>query len=232
MKNINQLLVSIIFLISFSIFLPYSHAATKKTVYATHDSYLSSYDRENNYGEQTSLYCGTWGTYDIYEYEVYMYFDLRSIKLGWNKVNLYLDFFLVSQIIHFDILRITGRWSEFLITWNNKPAHGMQLLSFLIADNGLYYIDVSSHVSGTVFSICICTSYDQYAWISSREVYYASISSREVSWENSRPKLVFEYETNYVDLILGLIGTIIAIAVIGVAVYVLFTQQKKKKRMQ
>ncbi len=172
MKNKNLFFVSIVLLISFSIFLSYGHAATKKTVYATQDSYVSSFDREANYGGQTFLYCGIWS---FYEYEVYMYFDFGSIKSGWNKVDLYLDFFLVSQIIHLDILRITGSWSEFSITWNNKPSHGMQLLSFLIDDNGLYYIDVSSHVSGTVFSICICTSYDQYAWISSREVYYASI---------------------------------------------------------
>ena len=232
MKYKHSILISVILSINLLILFPFSRAATEKTIYATKDSYVSSYDHEANYGDQNSLCCGTWGTFSTYEYEVYIFFDLSLIKTGWRKVDLYLDFFLVLQIIHFDILRITGSWSEFSITWNNKPAHGMQLLSFLIDDDGLYYIDVSPHVSGTEFSICICTSYDQYAWISSREVYYAWMSSREDSWENNGPKLVIEYETTYVDLIIGLIGSIIAITVIGIAVFVLITQQKKKKHMQ
>lgn len=158
-----------------------------------------------------------------------MYFDLSLVKQAWNKVNLYIVFFSVPQIIHFDILRISGSWSEFSITWDNKPSHGIQLLSFKINDNGLCCIDVTPYVSGTEFSICICNTYDQYDWISSKEVYYAWVSSREDSLEFNKPKLVFEYETTGIDFVPIFIFSIILIAVIGIAVYVLNNQKKKIK---
>jgi len=229
MKNKNIFFLFIILLIVFSIFLPYGYTSTKKTVYASRDSYISSYDREANYGRQTTLYCGTWGTYKIYEYETYMYFDLSLTEPGWNKVNLYLMFFSVPQLIKFDILRISSSWSEFTIKWDNKPKHDIQLLTFKIDDNGLCCIDVSSYVSRTAFSICICTTYDQYAWISSREVYYAWLSSREDSLDYNKPRLVVEYGTTHYNLGIGFIGFIVVITIIAIAVYVLINQQKKEK---
>lgn len=228
MKYKNIILILIMLWFQLSSLLIFSTAASQETIYATKDSYVSSNDPDANYGGQSDLYCGIWVPYSIYEYEVYMYFDFSSIAQGWEEVLLYLDFSLVSQTMYFDLVRITQNWNEYSITWNNKPSHGTTLVSsFGVPDDGLYYGDVSNVVSGTSFSICICSSYDQddYVWISSREDY----------WENNRPRLVFDYPAPQVDLgiLWGAIGGILGVlGAAAVIIVIMIYLSKKKKQLK
>ncbi|MFX1313737.1 MAG: DNRLRE domain-containing protein, partial [Promethearchaeota archaeon] len=221
----NPFFVFITFLIFSSIFIPYVHATTKKTIYATKDSYVSSYDREINYGGQNFLYLGIW---NIYEYEVYLYFDLDLIKLGWNNVYLYLDFSLVSDTMEFEVFKIVDNWDEFSINWNNKPSvfKGLLLFSFQVSDNGLYNIKFKPEISENSFSMCIRASDGDN---------YASLSSREGSNENYRPRLEFEYASTS-SYYLSIIFFVVIIVLIGcslmILIYIRNYKKMKKKRIE
>ncbi len=94
----------------------YGRASTTE-VFPTKDSYVDSYEPMSNFGGQNKMESGYWGFISIYLMEAYLYFSLSQISEGWTKVELYLDFWLVSQTIEFDIIQISEGWSEYTINF-------------------------------------------------------------------------------------------------------------------
>ena len=187
--------------------LGFSVRASSTVLYPTKDSYVNSYEPYKNFGSHMSLECGTFyiPMTGLQQTEVYIYFDLSGITTDRSKIELYLDFYLVSDAVEFEILNIAEDWEESSITWFNKPLQGEELLSFSVVNDSEILIDVSSHVSDDIFSICIDSPYFQDELV--------NITSKEYNWDNYRPRLMFssnDAQVNLLPVIVGIVVTIIS----------------------
>jgi ribosomal protein L40E len=176
--------------------------ANNTILYPTKDSYVNSYEPDKNFGSQPNLECGTFyiPMTGKQQTEAYICFDLSEITTENKKIELYLDFSLVSEMVDFDIITIDHEWEESLITWYNKPLPGEKLLSFSVANDSEIHFDVSSIVSKDFFSICIDSPYFQNELV--------NITSREYDWENFRPRLIISSMSGEINL-LSVIGALI-----------------------
>lgn len=188
--------------------------ASNTVLYPTKDSYVNSYEPYKNFGSQMNMECGTFYVpmTGLQQTEAYIYFDLSGITTDRSKIELYLDFYLVSEAVEFEILNITEDWEESSISWFNKPLQGEKLLSFSVVNDSEILIDVSSHASGDVFSICIDSPYFQDEIV--------NITSKEYDWDNYRPHLIFSSNDGQVNLLPVIIGIVVTIISGGSIIWV------------
>ncbi|MFX0028409.1 MAG: DNRLRE domain-containing protein [Promethearchaeota archaeon] len=199
--------------------------ASDTVVYPTKDSYVNSYHPNKNFGGQPQMECGTFyvpatDTPSTQACEAYLYFDLSEVLKDWSKVELYLDFYSVSEAVEFEIIKIIGNWDEDLITWINKPAQGEIMLSLTILDDMDTVIDISSHVSSNKFSICIDSPYYQDELV--------KITAKEDNLELKRPRLIFYYTNINFNPIPRFIESVIAIFAIALIIWVVKHQKRKR----
>ncbi len=160
-----------------------------ETVYSSKDAHVYSKYPNNNYGDNTEMYCGNWNDgSNTYQDEAFLFFDLSSTTQGWDEVKLYLTITSIPKSLTFKMCESSAGWSESSIIWNNRPSHDSHLMTFSIDNDATWIIDVTSCVSGSQFSICIYAEYSQWGTI--------LIRSREHSTTSSRPRLVFSYSAS------------------------------------
>jgi len=169
--------------------------ASNIIIYPIKDSYVNSYEPEKNFGSQRNMECGTFyiPMTGLQQTEAYLYFDLNEISTDRSKVELYLDFYFVSEPVEFEIVSVVQEWEESLITWFNKPFQGETLLIFSVENDSEILIDISSFVSGNVLSICIDSPYFQDELV--------NITSREYDWEDYRPRLIINTIPSQINLL-------------------------------
>ena len=188
--------------------------ASNTVLYPTKDSYVNSYEPYKNFGSRRNMECGTFYVpmTGLQQTEVYIYFDLSGITTDRSKIELYLDFFLVSEAVEFEILNIVEDWEESSITWFNKPLQSEKLLSFFVVNDSEVLIDVSSHVSGDIFSICIDSPYFQDELV--------NITSKEYDWDIFKPRLIFSSNVGQVNLLPVIVGIVVTIISGGSIIWV------------
>ncbi|MBY8991907.1 MAG: zinc ribbon domain-containing protein [Candidatus Lokiarchaeota archaeon] len=194
--------------------LSFTAQASNTVLFPTKDSYVNSYEPHKNFGSQMNMECGTFYVpmTGLQQIEAYIYFDLSGISTGRSKIELYLDFYLVSEAVEFKILNIVDDWEESSITWFNKPLQGEILLYFSVVNDSEILIDVSSHVSGDIFSICIDSPYFQDELV--------NITSKEYDWDNYRPCLIFSSNNGQVTLLPVIVGIVVTIISGGSIIWV------------
>ena len=231
MKNHRKIEIVILFIICEMMIIPFfvRGAETTETVIAEKDSYVDSSSPHSNYGGKGFMRCGAWGSYNLYIYEAYISFNLDSIPEGWTRVEISLDFSLVSQTLNFDIHEVSDDWEEYEIDWANKPKKDSKLTTLRMVNSEKWTEDITSHVSGNSLSICVSSSnYEEgdYVWI----------ASREDSSTSDRPTLEFTYETSSGSNISTIMGSIFILFLVGAFIVVglifIYFQDKKKKIQQ
>lgn len=167
---------------------PESAALVNKTVItpAQADSYVDSGYPFVNYGGQDQTEVGYWlGSYII---ESYFRFSFEDKPANWNKAQIYLYFWGVSETQTLEVYLIEDDWTEYTLSYVNKPDKGEKICDLTIMTSFKWYVlNVSDYITPGMTNISICLTPN---FLSEDLVY---IDSREDAYD--KPRLVWTYET-------------------------------------
>jgi len=120
--------------------------------------------------------------------ETYMFFSLLNKPTNYDKVELYLDVCEAENTINVTICEVAGSWGEMSITWNNKPAHGGIITTFIVSGEKWHTIDFTDYIKGDELSICL------YGTNSSQKGRIG-IHSKDYQWNYEQPHLLWSVES-------------------------------------
>jgi hypothetical protein len=152
---------------------------------AEKDTYVDTANPTSNYGGVSNLMTGFSIFSDIRE--AYFYFNFSNKPSNYERAEISLEFWGVSQTMNYTICLIEESWSEFSMTWINKPNKGQVISNIIVTSDTIYSIDVSSMISGrNNLSICVYIEIDNYvddyAYITSKEGYYFNEDAPQLKW--------------------------------------------------
>lgn len=140
---------------------------------AEKDSYVDIHNPTSNYGGQNWL---IFGDYIFGWTEAYLYFNFSGRPTGWTKAEIAIDMYSISETFNVTVSLINDTWNEYSINWLNKPIHRDVITTFTVAEEKIYYIDVTTYIGGeNSISICInASNYLQngYVQADAREGYF------------------------------------------------------------
>ena len=199
-------------------------AALTKEVEPFADSEVSAFDPDSNHGSSNYINIGA----DIFGYqsEAYLKFLIPTVETEITRVYIssYWYSFMCETPLSVSASTTSASWSEYTITWNNKPARGTHLdTDSNLYDSEYFIIDISLSLitEGMILSICI---YENVPY----KPDGLQANSRE--WGYKVPVLVVEYKTPPIQIIVPIIvGVILVFAVISGIVY---NQSNKKKKIR
>jgi len=121
---------------------------------------------------------------------VYIHFYLFSVSEGWDNVSLCFHVGDIPKPFDLDMGIVNEYWSEYTITWNNRPSNiTWEVKSFDFTTDGIYDFDVTDLISSTDLEFSIIL-YDQHT----EDEVNVLICAREYNLEYFRPQLLFYYE--------------------------------------
>ncbi len=121
---------------------------------AEKDTYVKQHNPDENYGGGSYFLLGL----DIWDdtIESYFYFDFSDKPSDWEKAEIGLNLYSIDSTMTVNVYLIETAWEELTLTWNNKPAKGELIDSFLASEEEEYYIDVTDYIEGNNdISICL-----------------------------------------------------------------------------
>ncbi|MFX1274171.1 MAG: DNRLRE domain-containing protein [Promethearchaeota archaeon] len=149
--------ICFLFLLGITMVVPVNGATAIVSTEADKDSHVNSADVTTNYGGEYMLYIGE---LDINSYEAYLHFTFTDKPFNWTKAYIIIDVMAIymTASINLIVSLISDSWTETGITWLNKPDHRQVITTLSVSEVKVYWIDVSSFISGTDISICINAS--------------------------------------------------------------------------
>jgi hypothetical protein len=195
-------------------------AATSK-IYADKDSYVESSSPAANYGGQSNLFCGHY-YYSIYD--AYIHFNLSSKPAGFTSAKFVFNCASVSVTQNYSVWQVNGAWSEYTITYYNRPTTATYLGYWRVTQDGKYSVDVTTLATSRSEVTFLINASDNVA------DDYIYISSRESSWEDE-PYIEWTHPS------LGPSPFVIILIIAGVAIAVIipiavFISNKNRKTKQ
>ena len=118
---------------------------------------------------------------------------------------------------------IEESWDEYLMTFVNKPEKSTNIIDLVIAQSGVYKIDISNYIEGrTDISICVYVKIenyiDDYVFITSREGYYSEVYA---------PQLIWTYKTEFIKpVIYGYNLPILVLCIYGLGIVILMKNKR------
>lgn len=190
-----------------------------ESITAVEDATIDAFETTLNYGNESHLEVGL--GYDWLE--ALIKFDLSNSPEDFYKAELKLEF---TSFSHFDtitslleIYETTTNWSEYTITWENAPSHGVLITSGYVAEVGMYSFQITEAVLGILINWSICFTSDTEDWI--------RIASKQCSSSYYPPRIIFYYNTS--DLPTLLVGIIVSLVGLSIIVVVLYKRYSKKR---
>ena len=143
------------------------------------DTYVDTVSPTSNFGGQTDLVAGL-SSSNLYAAFIHFNFSTEPQNVTKARIKFYV--WSVGSTVNLSATIITTPWSEYSMTWMNKPSGKTHIAYIIIPSSGFYYIDITNYLAGrNNISICLnCSNYlnTDTAWIDSREWY--SYNSQEV----------------------------------------------------
>ena len=194
---------------------------------ATKDAYIRYSSPTTNYGDDFILVVGN----DSKPAETYLYFDFEDEPSGWTDVEIALEIYYVSEKMEIELYYSDIELSEYYITWQSRPAMSdFNKDSFIVSDPGENKFDVKDAVEDFLdfgdLGMVVCINHsDNYgcfnAW------------SREYTYGDDRPRLIWTYVREQEFPYLILIGIIIGVgagAVLVVMAFIVISRRNNKKK--
>ena len=197
-------------------------ASTTSTL-ADRDSYVTHYSPTSNYGGKDWLIFGDY----IDWAETYIHFSFSDQPSEWEKAEIEIDFYYVSETVKAKVCVVSNDWEELEIDWTNKPGYGTVITTLTIAEDEVYTFDVTDYVKGNGLSICI------YAADYSQEGYVQARSKEDDSSSRPGPKLKWIYTPSSPSSsswmsILGVIAVVVVLSIFAICYF----QSKKEERIR
>ncbi|MFX1278402.1 MAG: type II CAAX prenyl endopeptidase Rce1 family protein [Promethearchaeota archaeon] len=198
---------------------------------AIEDATVDKNNPDTNYGGENDLKVAHGTNW----YESFLKFNLTGVPDNFTRAVLKVKIISFEANNTLRVFRTGNEWSEFNITWNNRPSKEIGILPpRKITKKGTYLIDLTFGfdyamlgypstllLESLIWSICINTNDDNTI----------SMASKQGDNRYFPPKLIFYYEVSNIPIFWGgTIGTLIIIGVIlGVSWY--FLKIKGLKRI-
>ena len=187
-QNLTFFLLGLIIVFGLFLSFPSVKAITRERYIsniAEKDTYVDTANPTSNFGGVSYLISGFSLFSDIRE--AYLYFNFSNKPSDFIRAEISLEFWGVSQTMNYTICLIEEGWSEFSMTWINKPNKGQIISNLLVTSNTIYTIDVTSLIPGrNNLSICVYVEIDNYvddyAYITSKEGYYFAEYAPQLKW--------------------------------------------------
>ena len=156
---------------------------------AVEDTQVDGGNPSTNYGnEMYFMMSGEIGVYKPDRGFVSFYFSNKPEDVIKAEVRIEVITFSELGDIDVSVYQTSAGWDENELVWNNKPALGTKITSFIVSDNGYYTFDVSIYVSGSSLSICL--KYTDETITSGGAIF---IMSKEAFDEDGFPQLIWTY---------------------------------------
>ena len=110
------------------------------------DSYVSSREHTENYGNATNLKVAKDQGSGNYLYESYLFFNISEKPNEFIKAEISLRLFAWSSGTSITVSLINSSWEESTIIWDNKPSHDDVLESFIWTGYGIKKIEMNSMI--------------------------------------------------------------------------------------
>lgn len=167
-------------------------APTTVTLYAVADTYIDSERPNTNYGSSASLYASLYGDF-LSQQMTLVKFDLsglpNNITIDGATFQAYLNYATGLDSVSLGMYRVSGRWTEYGVTWNNCPALYLRATTTVHDWNGWYSWDATSLVRDWLDDTYTNYGLGLYG-PTSGSLYARRFPSRE---GGSAPRLVISY---------------------------------------
>ena len=189
------------------------NAEEEKRTAANADTSAHKDQPSSNFGHLSPIFIVTSGSDS--ESNGYFHFGLGGKPDNLIKAEIDIRVNTVTNPMDITVYLVNESWGEYTLTWDNKPATGEVITTFMINSVGHMHFDVSDHVAGGSLSICIKAN-------SNIQNGFIAVDSRETS--SYVPLIIWTYETNVnngeptiagyqlLSLLLGVLGMLLFLA--------------------
>ena len=187
------------------------------------DAEVSEYTPNDNSGSSNYLEIGA----DIFGYQQETYLKFSLPEYSTELIRVYIDTywysFMCETPLSVSACQVSNSWSEYTITWNNRPSHGADIATettLVDGDHFAFIIPLDMLTEGADFSVCI---YENTPY----KPDGLQGNSREAGYRV--PKMVIEYEVPPLEIMLYVIIGIIVVSTVGLIIFAV-VQQKRRGR--